>query len=147
MISAEARPVDRRYRRYMQPPRCSVVVCDDQATFRGLVAMVIATEPDLEVVGEAANGREAVELAARLQPDVLLLDIAMPVMDGLEALPLIRAAAPATRVIVLSGVTAASIREHALAAGAASVVEKGADIERLTQFVKDACESVPDGDA
>jgi len=118
---------------------CTVVVCDDQAGFRQLVAVVLGLEPGIEVIGEAGDGREAITLAERLQPDVLLLDIAMPVMDGLEALPRVREVSPATQVVVLTGVTAASIRERALAAGASAFIEKGIDIDELGDRVVEIC--------
>lgn len=117
--------------------RCRIVICDDQAHYRRLVVSVIELDPDLEVVGEAANGREAVELAERLRPDLLLLDLAMPVMDGLEALPLIRAAAPETRVVILSGVTAPSSRARAAADGASGFIEKGTDIDAFVRELKE----------
>ena len=62
-----------------------VLVADDQSMVRGGFRMLLSGEPDIEVVGEAANGREAVEQAARLQPTVVLMDIRMPELDGLEA--------------------------------------------------------------
>lgn len=119
--------------------RCQIVVCDDQEPFRQLVSMILGLDPDLEVVGEAADGRQAVDLVAKLHPDLLLLDIAMPVMDGLEALPLIRASNPETQVVMLTGVTVGSIRERAMAAGAAGFIEKGADVDDLARRVKDIC--------
>lgn len=115
------------------------MVCDDQAGFRQLVAVVLGLEPGIEVIGEAGDGREAIMLAERLQPDVLLLDIAMPVMDGLEALPRVREVSPATQVVVLTGVAAASIRERALAAGASAFIEKGIDIDELGDRVVEIC--------
>ena len=62
-----------------------VAVADDQALVRGTIGLLVGTAPDLEVIGEAATGAEAVEIAAKEQPDVLLMDIRMPVMDGIEA--------------------------------------------------------------
>lgn len=114
-----------------------MMICDDQAPFRQLVSIVLALDPEIELVGEAADGREAVDLVAEVRPDVLLLDIAMPVMDGLEALPLIRAAAPETRVVMLTGVGAAGIRERAFANGAHELIEKGADVDDLARRVKE----------
>lgn len=115
------------------------MICDDQAAFRQLVAIVLGLEPGIEVVGEAGDGREAIELTAKLLPNVLLLDIAMPEMDGLEALPLVRAASPATEVVMLTGLTAASIRERALAAGASAFIEKGIDMTELGTRIVEIC--------
>jgi DNA-binding NarL/FixJ family response regulator len=118
---------------------CRVGVCDDQAGFRQLVAVVLGLESGIEIVGEAADGREAVALAKKLQPDVLLLDIAMPEMDGLEALPRVLEVSPSTRVVMLTGLTAASIRERALAAGASAFIEKGIDISELGDRIVSIC--------
>jgi DNA-binding NarL/FixJ family response regulator len=118
---------------------CTVVVCDDQAAFRRLVVIVLGLESGIEVVGEAGTGLEAVSLVEKLQPDVLLLDIAMPEMDGLEALPRVRDASPTTRVVMLTGVSAANIRERALASGASAFIEKGIDIDKLGNQVLEVC--------
>lgn len=118
---------------------CRVAICDDQVGFRQLVRIVLELESRIDVVGEAGNGREAVSLAAKLQPDVLLLDIAMPEMDGLEALPRIRKVSPATQVVMLTGVTAGSIRERALANGASAFIEKGIDVDELGTRIIEIC--------
>jgi DNA-binding NarL/FixJ family response regulator len=112
-----------------------IVVCDDQPAFRMIVSTVLRLEPDVEVVGEAGDGKQAIELAVRLKPDVLLLDIAMPVMDGLEALPHIRAESPGTKVVMLTGVANDSVRQSALDGGAALFLEKGVDIDVLVRSV------------
>jgi DNA-binding NarL/FixJ family response regulator len=112
-----------------------IVVCDDQRAFRTIVATVLGLEPDVEVVGEAADGRQAIELVVRLKPDVLVLDIAMPVMDGLEALPHIRSGSPGTKVVMLTGVASDSVRERALEGGAALFLEKGTDIDEVVRAV------------
>ncbi|MDW8327910.1 MAG: response regulator transcription factor, partial [Anaerolineales bacterium] len=67
-----------------------VIIADDHTVMRQGVRMLLTLDPDIEVVGEAGNGQEAVELARRLQPDVVLMDLLMPVMDGLTAITLIR---------------------------------------------------------
>jgi DNA-binding NarL/FixJ family response regulator len=118
---------------------CTIVVCDDQPGFRQLVAVVLGLEPGIEVIGEANDGREAITLAERLQPNVLLLDIAMPEMDGIEALPGIREVSPETQVVMLTGMTAASVRERALAAGASAFLEKGIDIGELGDRIVEIC--------
>lgn len=103
-----------------------VLVVDDTADLRFLLRMALGSEEDIDVVGEAGDGREAVEAARRHRPDVMLLDLAMPVMDGLEALPLVRAVSPGTQVVILSGFEATSMAASASAAGAAAYVQKGA---------------------
>jgi chemotaxis response regulator CheB len=80
----------------------SVLVCDDHALLRSGLSRLLATEEDLDVVGEAANAEEVVERARAIGPDVVLLDIVMPGRSGLEALPELLAASPATKVLVLS---------------------------------------------
>jgi DNA-binding NarL/FixJ family response regulator len=118
---------------------CRVVICDDQAGFRQVVAVVLSLDPDVEVVGEAADGREAIRIVGELRPDVLLLDVAMPVLDGLEALPLIRAASPETRVVMLTGVASDTFRDRAAAGGAALFIEKGTNIQDVVRAVADVC--------
>ena len=84
------------------PRRIRVVVADDTPDMRLLLRLSMARRPDIEVVGEAANGQEAIDLAAALRPDLLVLDLAMPVLDGLSALPTLALVAPETRVVILS---------------------------------------------
>ena len=79
-----------------------ILIADDHPVVRDGLSAILETQTDFEVVGEAGNGREAVELVRSLQPDVVLLDLDMPVLDGLEALRLIRAERPETRVIVFT---------------------------------------------
>jgi len=112
-----------------------VLVCDDVQGMRDLLALAVALTPELELVGEARNGREAVEQAAAQQPDVVLLDLAMPMMDGLEALPEIRGVAPRAKVIVLSGFDADLVAEEALALGAERYLEKGLDPLEIARIV------------
>lgn len=121
------------------PRTCRIVICDDQALFREALRTVLEQEDGLEVVGEGSNGSEAIELAESLRPDVFLLDVAMPVMDGLEALPHLRAVAPDTAVVVLTGLSSEDVRARALGAGAALVVEKGVDVAVITRSVREAC--------
>ena len=119
--------------------RSTILVCDDQPAFREVVSMMLSLEPSLEVVGEATNGEEALRLVAELQPDLVLLDIAMPMMDGLEVLPLIKGVAPDTRVVMLTGFTSTDMRERALAAGARGYIEKGTDVPALVAHIRDLC--------
>ncbi|MFC9822302.1 response regulator [Streptomyces erythrochromogenes] len=79
-----------------------VVIADDEPLIRAGIRMILTSAPDIEVVAEAANGREAVELARSHAPEVMLLDIQMPVMDGLTALVELRRAAPEVRALILT---------------------------------------------
>ena len=80
----------------------SVLIADDQALVRSGFRMILEARDDIDVVGEAENGRQAVTLAAELEPDVVLMDIRMPELDGIEATAQIAAATPATRILVLT---------------------------------------------
>ena len=106
-------------------PTYRVVVADDVADLRMLLRLLLQRSGRFTVVGEARNGKEAVETATREQPDLTLLDLSMPVMDGLEALPLIREAVPSCAVVVLSGFDADRMAGTAMAAGAAAYLVKG----------------------
>lgn len=105
-----------------QPVR--VVVVDDQALIRGAFRVLVDSAPDLEVVGEGENGVEAVELVRRLEPDVVLMDIRMPVMDGLEATRAIAALDSGTRVLVLTTFDLDEYVFGALRAGASGFLLK-----------------------
>jgi DNA-binding NarL/FixJ family response regulator len=101
-----------------------VVVVDDEADIRTLMRFSLGSHPYLDVVGEAGDGNQAVDVVKRLKPDLLILDIQMPRKSGLEALPEIAQLSPDTKVIVFScldGSTAAT----ALARGAHVYIEKG----------------------
>jgi DNA-binding NarL/FixJ family response regulator len=118
---------------------CRVVVCDDQPGYRRIVSAVLDLEPGLVVVGEATNGQEAVDRVEELRPDVLVLDIAMPVLDGLEALPLIHAASPETKVVMLTGIASDTLRNRAREGGAALFIEKGTNIQDVVEAVAGLC--------
>src|SRR3954470_5392244 len=114
----------------------SAVVVDDTPDIRMLLTMTLEMDGDIKVVGEAGDGREGVDMATRLQPDVVLIDLAMPVMDGLEALPLIRRACPQTRVVVLSGFEASAMAERVLVAGADGYLQKGLPASEILDHVR-----------
>lgn len=102
-----------------------LVIADDSSDIRWLTSMILAVEDDFDVVGEAENGAEAVELVTAHRPEMVLLDLAMPVLDGLSAIPQIRAASPHTVIVVFSGFNAGSAAQEALERGAHAYVEKG----------------------
>ena len=112
-----------------------VLIVDDHPLTRDALASLL-TRGGFEVVGEAGDGAEAIELAARLQPELVLLDLSMPGVDGLTALPRLRAAAPGCEVVVL---TASDTEENLLAAiraGAAGYLLKSEPPERIVAFLR-----------
>ena len=102
---------------------CQVLIVDDRPQTREGLKALLATAPPVRVAGEAADGREAINLIMEVQPDVVLMDASMPVMGGLEATRLVKAQWPEVRVIVLTIHTA--LRAEALAAGADVFLVKG----------------------
>jgi DNA-binding NarL/FixJ family response regulator len=109
----------------------TVVIADDTPDMRRLLAMTLQRAGDFHVVAEAGDGVEAIEAVTLHQPDLVLLDITMPNMDGLEALPAICEACPSTTVVMLSGVSGRKVVELALAAGAAGFAHKGRPLQEL----------------
>ncbi len=115
-----------------------VAIADDQELVRYGVRMILEGEPDLQVVGEAADGRAAAELVAREQPDVLLLDVRMPGQDGLAAAAEIVAAWPSTRVLMLTTFDLDEYVYSALRAGAAGFLLKDMPGEEIAAAVRQA---------
>jgi DNA-binding NarL/FixJ family response regulator len=112
-----------------------VLIVDDADDARTLLRIKLSLHSEYLVVGEAVDGSDAVRQARLLQPELVLLDMAMPGMDGLEALPLIREAAPHARVIVLTVFQPGGLEEQALAAGADRYVVKGGSMRALMDVI------------
>ena len=117
-------------------PSIRVAVADDQALVRGGFSVLLHSADDIEVVGEAANGREAVELVALERPDVILMDIRMPEMDGLEATRQIVGSAVETRVLILTTFDLDEYVFGALRAGASGFLLKDTQPEELLAAVR-----------
>lgn len=113
-----------------------VLVVDDAPSLRELLSVLLEVEDDFEVVGTAADGARALELADALEPDVVLLDLAMPGMDGMKALPALRARLPWARIVIFSAYDVSALGAEALAAGADDYVEKGASVLQLVDRLR-----------
>jgi len=123
----------------------SVVLADDQALIRTAVGELVSHEPGFAVVGEASNGREAIEVVRRLKPDIVLMDVRMPVMDGIQATAAICAEPElsATRIVMLTTFEEDEYVLQALRAGASGFVGKGTEAADLMTAIR----VVHDGDA
>ena len=113
-----------------------VLLADDHAVFREGLRAVLGSEPDMEIVGEAATGKEVVERAAELGPDVILMDIQMPGINGIEATRRIRSARPDIGVVVLTMFEDDDSVFSAMRAGARGYVLKGADPSEILKVVR-----------
>jgi len=116
----------------------SLYLVDDVPELRELIRFGLEEDPDFRVVGEAGDGRSAVRGVAETRPAAVLLDLSMPDMDGLEAIPRIRAEVPNTAIIVLSGFTADRVGAAANEQGADAYVEKGAPISEIREVTRRA---------
>jgi len=109
----------------------AVVVVDDDADFRWVIRRQLERTGEFAIVGEAADGAAGVEVAAVLQPDLVLLDLEMPYMDGLEALPLISHRSPWSTVVMLTAMSSGTRLDAALRGGAAGIIRKGSSMANM----------------
>ena len=117
-----------------------VLITDDHGVVRQGLRMFLSLDPDIQVVGEASNGQEALEMARELEPDVVLMDLLMPVMDGLEATRAIRAELSEVEVVALTSVLEGASVTGAVRAGAIGYLLKDADAEELHRAIRGAAE-------
>lgn len=116
-----------------RPPQAPlrVVVVDDHATVRRTLRRHLSRQPGFEVVGEACDGRSAVDVCLVARPDVALIDLRMPVMDGLDTIRALGAATPEARLVLHSACAGEQAGAEAIAAGATAVIDKSASLEEL----------------
>ena len=116
-------------------PRIRLLIADDYPLLAEAIAAALGADPRIEVVGRAGDGAQAVELAKTLRPDVVLMDLDMPVVDGIEATRRVRAAVPGAAVVVLTASAAPADEQRARTAGAADYVLKGCSARDLLEVV------------
>lgn len=116
-----------------------ILLADDSVPYREMLRMLFHLEPRFAVVGEADDGIGAVEMVKKHHPDVVLLDVAMPRMDGLQALAAIKASGVSPKVVMLSAFGAPEVHSRALEAGADAYLEKGASLEEIIETIVGVC--------
>lgn len=124
----------------MAPSPVHVLVVDDSPLMRRMVREILESEPGFKIVGEAENGREAIRRAKQLKPHLVILDLGMPVMNGLDAAPALKRALPGVRVILFTLYRDPEVEETARSVGIDAVVSK----EALEQLVHTARRLVAD---
>jgi DNA-binding NarL/FixJ family response regulator len=115
-----------------------VMIVDDHKMFRDGLRGLINAEPGMEVVGEAVDGKEAIEVARKLSPDIVIMDISMPGMNGIEAMRHLIQNNPKVKVIMLSMYSSGPLVQSVLAAGASGYVMKGSDFAELAAAIRSA---------
>ena len=123
------------------PPKIRVLIADDHRLFADALESILSIDPRIEVVGKAHNGEEAVRLAATEKPDVILMDIAMPRVDGVEATKRIRKKRKSASVLILTGSNSRSDLDRAREAGAAGYVTKDRIASQLIEAIVDLADA------
>jgi two-component system, NarL family, response regulator LiaR len=119
-----------------RPEPVRVLVVDDHVLFAEMLALALDLDGSFDVVGHARNGHEAIEQAAWLRPDLVVMDVQMPVLDGIDATPLVLAAAPRAKVVVVSSSQAPEDRRRAREAGAVAFLGKEASTDELVRALE-----------
>lgn len=117
-----------------------ILIVDDHSVVREGLRMFLAMDPELEVVGEAVNGKDALEKVAELHPDVVLMDLLMPEMDGIQATEILRKKFPDTEVIALTSVLEDAAVVNAIRAGAIGYLLKNTEAQELREAIKNAAQ-------
>lgn len=120
-----------------------LVIVDDHALVRAGLRSMLEAEPDLRIVGEAANGREAIQLCHRLQPDLVLMDLRMPIMDGVSATRAIKGEYPSTRVIILTIRDSSDYLGEAGEAGADAYLLKEVTHQEIASAIRQVLQGQP----
>ena len=118
--------------------RIRVLVVDDEAGVRAVVGLLIGSAKDMEVIGEAKNGQEAIDMAAAQQPDVIIMDVNMPVLNGLDATRTIVQSRPVSKVVLFTANRAITCVEQAAAAGAVGAIFKPAGRDQILNVIRQA---------
>lgn len=114
-----------------------ILVADDESVVRDGVVTILSLQPDMKVVGEAEDGQRAIELARQHKPDVILLDMRMPKINGLEAIPKLKEASPNSRILVLTSFAESDMVYQTIRAGALGFLLKDARRDQLLQAIRD----------
>ncbi|MBS1564484.1 MAG: response regulator transcription factor [Bacteroidetes bacterium] len=125
------------------PIPIKLVIADDHEIYRDGLKIMLRRQADMEVIGEAANGRELVELAEKLRPDIILTDIVMPLMDGIEATRLLKQQLPSIHIIALSMFDQDNLIIEMLESGAKGYLLKNADKREIIEAIQSVSKEVP----